>query len=299
MTETRRRPGDGTGGLRTGSETFESLREQAVALRREGLSRRQIRDRLAVHNNDILNRLLDGEAPPEWTKRPNAKDDVRARARELRLQGMTYDQIQIELGCSKSSISLWVRDLPKPPRAHRPAGTDMVRAQQGRAEAHARRKAGYEETRRSARDEIGPLTDRELFLVGVGLYWAEGGKTKPHQPHPQISFVNSDPNMVLTFLAWLRLMGVTDDRLRFALQIHETADVAASEQYWREVVGLDASHFGKTTLKRHNPRTNRKKTGDTYNGCLSVRVLQGADLYRRIEGWWCGIVGAVDPTTKA
>lgn len=64
MTEIRRRPGDGTGGLRTGAATFDSLREQAVALRREGLSRRQIRDRLHVHNNDILNRLLDGEPAP-------------------------------------------------------------------------------------------------------------------------------------------------------------------------------------------------------------------------------------------
>ncbi|MGW5764229.1 hypothetical protein ACWEWM_22310, partial [Streptomyces tendae] len=74
---------------------FEGLRERAVALRREGLSRRQIRDRLHVDNNDILNRLLEGEPPPEWTKRPRAKDDLRERARELRLQGRTYDQIQM------------------------------------------------------------------------------------------------------------------------------------------------------------------------------------------------------------
>ena len=61
---------------------FEDCRERAIALRKAGLSRRQIRDRLKVHNNDILNRLLEGEPPPEWTKRPNAKDDLRARARE-------------------------------------------------------------------------------------------------------------------------------------------------------------------------------------------------------------------------
>ena len=108
---------------------YEALRPQAVALRRAGLSRRQIRDRLHVHNNDILNRLLEGEPAPDWTRRPNAKDDLREQARELRKQGMTYDQIQVELGCSKSSISLWVRDLPKPraprtrrrSRGHRPA----------------------------------------------------------------------------------------------------------------------------------------------------------------------------------
>ncbi|GHE55545.1 hypothetical protein CP980_20145 [Streptomyces vinaceus] len=298
MTEIRRRPGDGTGGLRTGAATFDSLREQAVALRREGLSRRQIRDRLHVHNNDILNRLLDGEPAPEWTKRPNAKDDLRARARELRLQGLTYDQIQVELGCSKSSISLWVRDLPRPERTFRPPGTDMARAQQGRKEAHERRKAEHVVTRQTAEREIGTLTDRELLLVGVALYWSEGGKTKPHQPYPQITFTNSDANMIRTFLKWLRLMGVTDDRLRFGLQIHETADVAAAEDHWAQVVGLDSSHFYKTTLKRHNPRTNRKNVGEAYYGCLAVRVLQGADLYRRIEGWWCGIVDAVDSTNE-
>lgn len=80
---------------------FEALREQAVALRREGLSLRQIRDRLKVFNNDLLGRLVQGEPPPEWTKRPNAKDDLRAKARELRLRGLTYDQIELELGCSK------------------------------------------------------------------------------------------------------------------------------------------------------------------------------------------------------
>ncbi|MEU9028728.1 hypothetical protein AB0D46_14585 [Streptomyces sp. NPDC048383] len=289
MTEIRRRPGDGTGGLRTGAATFEGLREQAVALRREGLSRRQIRDRLAVHNNDLLNRLLDGEPAPEWTERPNAKDDLRARARELRLQGLTYDEIQLELGCSKSSISLWVRDLPKPERRTRPVGTDMVRAQQGRRQAAERRAEEQAETRRRAQEEIGTLSERELFLVGVALYWAEGAKARPQ---PYINFTNSDPAMIRTFLAWLRLLKVDTGRLRFFLQIHESADVEAAERYWVDVVGMDRRQFGKTSLKQHNPRTNRKNTGEGYHGCLSVRVLQGTELYRRIEGWWYGIVGA-------
>lgn len=291
MSEIRRRPGDGTGGLRSGAATFESLREQAIALRREGLSLRQIRDRLGIHNNNILNALVKGEPPPEWTKRPRAKDELRAKARELRLQGMTYDEIQVELGCSKSSISLWVRDLPRPGRLVRPAGTDMTRAQQGRREAHERRKAEYENTHVAAREAIGDITERELFLIGIALYWAEGAKAKPHH---QVKFVNSDPDMIRTFLAWLRMMGVTDDRLRFTLQIHESADAAAAEAYWADVVGLGAAHFGKTTLKRHNPLTNRKNVGDGYHGCLAVRVPKGADLHRRIEGAWCGIVGAVN-----
>ncbi|MEV6313906.1 helix-turn-helix domain-containing protein [Streptomyces sp. NPDC051776] len=43
-----------------------------------------------------------------------AKPEMKARARELRREGKTYDEIVAELGVSKSSVSLWVRDLPKP-----------------------------------------------------------------------------------------------------------------------------------------------------------------------------------------
>ncbi|MFE6982626.1 hypothetical protein [Streptomyces griseus] len=270
---------------------FEGLRERAVALRREGLSRRRIRDLLHVDNNDILNRLLQGEPAPEWTKRPNAKDDVREKARELRLRGMTYDRIQVELGCSKSSISLWVRDLPKPERKRSREQSSAI-GRRGWEATLQRRDTERQAQKQKASDEVGAMSDRELFLLGVGLYWAEGSKSKPYRTQERVTFVNSDPGMIEVFLAWLRLLGVAEERLRFHVHIHETADIAAAEQYWITLTGADPGAFGKTSLKTHSPKTNRKNIGDNYRGCLSVRVLKGADLYRRVEGSWCGIVGA-------
>ncbi|MFF9401112.1 hypothetical protein ACF1FX_10745 [Streptomyces sp. NPDC014646] len=268
---------------------FEGLRAQAVALRRQGLSRRQIRDRLFVDNNDILNRLLEGEPAPEWTKRPNAKDDLRKRARELRLQGMTYDQIQVELGCSKSSISLWVRDLPKPV----PSRTAAEQARlAGRARWEHELVVRDEERRRTkaaAREEVGAMSDRELFLAGVALYWAEGSKDKPYDRRETVAFINSDPDVITVYLAWLRLLGVEPERLTYRVMIHETADVPAAERYWTDLVGIDVATLQKTTLKKHNPKTIRKNVGENYRGCLIIRVLQGACLYRRIEGWWSGL----------
>ncbi|MER5181788.1 hypothetical protein ABT009_26095 [Streptomyces sp. NPDC002896] len=270
---------------------FEGLREQAVALRRAGLSRRQIRDRLHVDNNDILNRLLEGEPPPEWTKRPNAKDDLRAKARELRLQGWTYDQIQVELGCSKSSISLWVRDLPKPERkrSYEEAAAIARRGWEAKLRIRDEERQQVKET---AEQAIGGLSPRELFLVGVSLYWAEGSKDKPYDRRENVTFVNSDPGVIKVSLAWLDLLGVERERLRYTVMIHETADVAGAECYWADLVGTDLSAFNKTTLKKHSPKTIRKNVGDSYRGCLVIKVLKGADLYRRIEGSWCGIVEA-------
>ncbi|MFJ9811503.1 hypothetical protein ACIRTB_25100 [Streptomyces sp. NPDC101158] len=276
---------------------FETLREQALALRREGLSRRRIRDRLHVDNNDLLNRLLQGEPPPDWTKRPNAKDDLRARARELRLEGRTYDQIQVELGCSKSSISLWVRDLPKPERKRTREEASAI----GRRGWEARLRIREEErqrTKEAAAREVGPLSDRELFLIGVALYWSEGTKDKEYARRERVVFVNSDPDMIRTFLSWLDLIGVDRARHTYHLMIHETADVTGAEHFWADLTGGGPERFGKTTLKRHAPRTARKNVADAYRGCLVVRVRGSADLYRRIEGAWYGIVGAASAALR-
>ncbi|MFG3149316.1 hypothetical protein [Streptomyces sp. NPDC048243] len=275
---------------RRDNDDFEALRDQALSLRAAGLSRRQIRDRIQVHNNDLLNRLLENEPPPDRPRHPRAKDDLRARARELRLQGWTYDRIQLELGCSKSSISLWVRDLPTPERRKRTREEASAIARRGWEVTMRLRDEERRRTKEAAAAEIGALSDRELFLLGVGLYWAEGSKTKPHLTQERVTFINSDPRMIEVYLAWLRLLGVTPDRLRLHVHIHETGDVEGAERFWTEHVGADATALGKTYLKRHKPKTNRKNLGQDYRGCLVIRVLGSAELYRRIEGWWYGIV---------
>ncbi|CAL9530965.1 helix-turn-helix domain-containing protein [Streptomyces sp. enrichment culture] len=268
---------------------FEGLREQAVALRRAGYSLRQIREELKIYNNDILNHLVKGEPPPAWTRRPNAKDDLRAKARELRLQGWTYDQIQLELGCSRSSVSLWVRDLPKPEPRYTPEEQRQL-MNEGLARRRAADEEGRRRTRSAAHRETRELTDRELFAAGVALYWAEGAKSKPYDRRERAVFVNSDPGVIQTYLAWLDLLGIDRERMGFRVLIHESADIDAAHAFWAEIVDIDPSAFARPTLKKHNPKTIRKNTGENYHGCLTVTVARSADLYNRIEGWWSGIV---------
>jgi hypothetical protein len=74
-------------------EELDRLKEQAVMLRRQGKSLRQIKDILGPVGNTALTDALKDEPPPEWTRRPRAKDELRARARELGRQGMDYEQI--------------------------------------------------------------------------------------------------------------------------------------------------------------------------------------------------------------
>src|ERR1700685_3993791 len=160
---------------------FIQFREKAIALRRAGKSRREIAELLAVTSNRTLNEALRGEPPQPWTWRPNAKDDLRAKARDLRKQGLDYEQIVTELGVSKSSVSLWVRDLPRPPGLSyeecRKRAADGVR-RYWEAERPIR-EAEREAARAAAGDQIGQLSDREIIIAGAIAYWCEGAQNKP------------------------------------------------------------------------------------------------------------------------
>ncbi|WP_185203551.1 helix-turn-helix transcriptional regulator [Streptomyces alkaliterrae] len=229
-------------------------------------------------------------APAAATKPAPPDAGPRERARALRRQGRTYAEIVAEVGVAKSTVSRWVRDLPRPSTPpERLRRMSEARWGRHRREVALRR----ESTRAEAAAQVGRLSDRELLLVGAGLYWAEGAKSKPYRTQERVLFVNSDLGMIRVYLEWLRLLGVGRERLRFRVMIHETADVAAAERFWAEQAGIAVGELSRTTLKRHRPSPGRRHTGEGYRGCFVVTVLNSADLYRRIEGWWCGIVEAV------
>jgi transposase len=147
--------------MRTKQE-LELLKEQAVTLRRQGKSLRQIKQILGPMSNVTLHDALRGVPPPDWTLRPNAKDEQRAKARELRAQGLDYEEIATALGVAKGSVSLWVRDLPRPARlsyaeCRKRSAEGSKRYWEGeRAVREARRQAD----RAAAAAQIGDLSDR-------------------------------------------------------------------------------------------------------------------------------------------
>src|SRR6266851_3018977 len=276
---------NGTGPRPSG--TAERLRERAIALRRAGHSRREIKQILGIGSNQTLNEALHGEPPPEWTRRPRAKDDLHARARELREQGLDYEDIAASLGVSKSSVSLWVRDMPRPERLSyeecrkRSAEGSRVFWEAERPARETQREA----VRAAAAGKIGVLSKREILIAGAIAYWCEGAKSKPHRLSERVVFINSDPGLIRFFLRFLSEAGVEPAQLRFRVHIHESADVHGAEQFWLSVTGAEPEKFHRTVLKTHNPRTVRKNIGADYHGCLIIDVRQSADLYRRIEGW--------------
>lgn len=267
-------------------------------MRLAGKSRSQIKEALGLRSGGTaLSRWLKDIPPPEWTKRPNAKDDLRALAVQMRLEGKSYRQIleTLPLPVAKSSLSLWLRDVPLTDEQTRLLKLRQWEAVSKRAQSvRAQRIRRQEATMSRARAQVQALAESELFVAGLAAYWAEGSKARPWRAGGEsVTFINSDPDMIRLFLAWLELLGIGRDRLVCNLSIHKSGDVAGATEFWSDLVGIPASQFRKPSLKRHNPRTVRHNTGETYRGCLVIYVRRSTEFYRQVAGWWAGLIDCV------
>jgi hypothetical protein len=265
---------------------------QARLLRRQGKTYDEIRAVVGWVRDEDLRDWMKGIPRPLGTFRAKAKGELREKCRQLRIEGRTYDDIAELTGASKSSLSLWLRDLPREfpgSKEHRQARLEATcaRKREDRTAVRAAKIA-------SAARAVGPLADRELFLVGLALYWAEGTKSKPWAIRDRVTFVNSDPCVIAVFMRWLALVGVGLDQCRFRVAIHESADVPGAEKYWADFVGFDVATIYRSTIKRHQPKTTRYNTGESYRGCLVVNVVRSAELYRSVEGWWRAVASGAE-----
>ena len=261
------------------------VREEAIALRLAGKSVREIKDTLGPVGKRTLSAALKDTPPAEWTRRPNAKDDLREKARELRTQGLSYNEIVAQLGVAKSSVSLWVRDIPCPERF---AYVHSERRLEGLRKFNEARTARQAAESEAAAAEIGELTNREVLIAGAIAYWCEGSKSKPYRRANRVVFMNSDPGLIRFFLRFLETAGVSRDDLILRVSIHDNADAEAAQRFWAEVTGVGPNLFRSPTLKHHKPKTVRMNIGDDYHGCLRIDVRRSGELYRRIEGWVSG-----------
>lgn len=168
------------------------------------------------------------------------KLEERERARELRAQAWTLQEIATELGVAKSSVSLWVRDVEFDPASRRSAATG--RRPRGSDHPLRRRKlAQIERLRVAGIERVGSLSEREFLMAGLGLYAGDGSKGDG-----QVKLSNSSDLVVGFFCRWLRrFFDIDESRLRVTLYLHQGLDLAAAVTHWSQVTGVPAVQFGK------------------------------------------------------
>jgi hypothetical protein len=218
---------------------------------------------------------------------------MKEKAVKLRKQGFSYSEIREKVPVSKSTLSLWLRDITLTPKQKERLNLKMVANQHIGAQANKQKRINRTSViMDKAKSEIKEIAERERWLMGIMLYWAEGSKQRPHNIGQRVSFNNSDPRMIKFYLSWLRKsLKITDDLFDFEIYIHE--NIRHKERkvidYWSKVTGFSEDRFKKIYYKTDKKRKYRKNQGKNYYGLLRIYVRKSTDLNRKIAGWIIGI----------
>jgi AcrR family transcriptional regulator len=201
---------------------------------------------------------------------------VKTRERQLarylrREEGAAINEIARRVGVSKSSVSLWVRDIELTAEQRQallernPAyNRQMSGTQKQAATRRAERIAYQQDGRRRARRR-----DPE-FVAGCMLYWAEGSKGRN-----QLQFSNADPVMARFFVDFLKThFALRGDEIRitchlYADHIEKQAEI---EDHWLDALTLPRESLRKSVVNVYSKYSKRKRVGNLPYGTCRVVV---------------------------
>lgn len=221
-----------------------------------------------------------------------AKSRERTEARILRTKGHSLKEISNKLDISKSTASLWCRDvILNQKQIHRLEKRSLQKSLKGRLAGALmnknKRLSVIERFKNDGLNEIATLNDRELTLIATALYWAEGSKTSS-----RFIFVNSNPDMVcLMFRFLINVLKVPREDIRIGIQINQihTYRINKVLKFWSKLLDLPISQFDKPYYTKAIPKKVYENM-DNYYGIVRLKVLRSSSLQYKILGLIDGVV---------
>lgn len=202
-------------------------------------------------------------------------EEIVQKARELRTQGLSYKEIGRTLNIPDATIRKWC--------FHTPGGKGSSQREIERNEKT--RSKLFEKGKRLVKKlNLNKMSREQARLFAGLLYWCEGTK---YPIAARVNFVNSDEQMMLTFLALLRKgFDINEKKIRVHLQIHDYHDLEELKKHWSRLLGIPKNQFLKPTVTK--PTGNRRRS--SYRGTCTLRyydyraLLVLTSIYKNFAG---------------
>jgi len=206
----------------------------------------------------------------------------KTEAISLRKAGHSLKKISKKLHVSKSTASLWLKNIEISPEArikidsaYRKGTLLGLAAIQKRWSAI--RESSEKEAERKAKKVLDSLAlDTSYCKLSCALiFWCEGTKNGS-----EVRFTNSDPSLIQTFLSLLRKgFDIKEERLRALVHVHEYHDEEVQKNFWSRVTEIPLNQFNRSY---HKPNTG-KIIREGYQGCLSIRYADGGKTLHELK----------------
>ncbi|MDD5396544.1 MAG: helix-turn-helix domain containing protein [Candidatus Moranbacteria bacterium] len=195
------------------------------------------------------------------------KLDLKNEAVKLRRKGFSFKEISEKLGISKSTASLWLRDVKLSKNAKEriiKLGVDGRNNSKKSVENRIAKEDKMISEGAAKTISNCVLLRNDLKLICALLYWCEGGKTEK----AQLTFINSDPKLIKYFIDTFRkAFAVDEKRFRVLLHVHEYHIIEKQIKFWSKITKISESQF----TKPYNKPNTGKRIKEDYQGCISVR----------------------------
>jgi hypothetical protein len=213
--------------------------------------------------------------------------DIKREAKKMRTKGGTVRDIAKKLGLSFSTVSFWCRDIKLSEAViKRMKFNKKERSIKGLLKYSERKRAQrikntYDQKQKGAKIVI-KLSNRDVLMIGLGLYWGEGYK----ESNDEMGFTNSNPRMVRFYIKWLKLNNVPISNLIFRLSINKIFNnqEKSIKDFWIKFLNIKENQFSKTTFINTNLKKANMKNLATYKGILRVKVRRGLSLKNKVLG---------------
>ena len=197
----------------------------------------------------------------------------------MRKRGLSYSEIENRLHVPKSTVSYWLKNIKLTPEQAKKLNDKRTEV----AKANSLKKTVktsklIEEIKNSSAQDIKEISKKELWLMGVILYWKNGNQSDLRKG---VYFSSADPGMIKLFLKWLKEVGgIKDEEVKFNIFLAKNKKISVESvvAYWSKVTRFPNTYFNIYCQKR-----------GSQNGFLRIKVVQSSMLARQIAGWIEGI----------
>jgi len=219
----------------------------------------------------------------------------------MRKRGLSYSEIENRIHVPRSTLSFWLKKIKLTEEQNKKLGLAQLAAlKRGSEKRITKNYKVVEEIKKSSAENIKKISDKELWLMGIILYWRERLLSgNENDLRKGVKFTSSDPYLVKLFLKWLQNIGrIKDEEIMLDLFINKQQSRPTKEivKYWSDVTDFSEDRFSKIYWLRSRKKTNNSKDkkrvikNKTKYGLLRVRVRASSMLARQISGWVRGIV---------
>lgn len=216
----------------------------------------------------------------------------RRKVIELRKSGKTYSEIRRELGIPKSTLSNWLSKYPLTKEqlfsiekaAKRNKDIAVERCRLTKQKKREKRLANVYNFQKK---ELLPLCLKEIYLVGLFLYWGEGSKSLKGA----VSLSNTDPRVIKFYLFWLiKGLEIPIKKIKILVHLYEDMEKERELNYWSKELNIPRIQFSKPYIKK-SKRSDIDQKGFGHGTCnvvicnvrLKEKIIMGiqaiADYY--------------------